>query len=369
MAARRRPQPDRVVAYFISAHGYGHATRAAAIMAAMQELAPATRFEIFTQVPRQLFADSLEGAFGYHHALPVDVGVTQKSSLSEDLADTLQRLDKFFPFDPAHIQKLARCVTQLNCSLVICDIAPLGIAIARAANIPSVLVENFTWDWIYAGYLRQEPGLKRHIAYLQGLFEAADYHIQTEPVCRRRPADLVIAWPISRKFKAPIWQTRQKLGLPDGAKAVLITLGGIGGQYPFLEQLRHHQDIYFIIAGVSDRLETDHNLLLLPHHSKFFHPDLINAADAVIGKVGYSTIAEVYQAGVPFGHIARPRFPESKRLETFIEAYLNGLPISQAQFEAGRWLSLLPRLLGMPRLNHNRPNGADQVARFILDKC
>ena len=30
-----------------------------------------------------------------------------------------------------------------------------------------------------------------------------------------------------------------------------------------------------------------------------FHPDLVNASDAVIGKAGYNTLAEVFYAGTP----------------------------------------------------------------------
>ncbi len=51
------------IAYFISPHGFGHAARAAAVMEATYEMDPAIRFEIFTQVPRWFFHDSLSGNF------------------------------------------------------------------------------------------------------------------------------------------------------------------------------------------------------------------------------------------------------------------------------------------------------------------
>ncbi len=322
---------EQRIAYFISPHGYGHAARAAAIMAAMQELEPTIRFEIFTRVPYYFFEASLSGPFGYQ-ALLTDIGVAQKSSLIEDLSETVRRLEQFLPFDPLQIKNLAQRLTELKCGLVMCDIVPLGIAVAAAAAIPSILVENFTWDWIYEGYVQYEAGLKRYVAYLREVFEAVDYHIQTEPVCRPHPADLVITSPISRKSRTPARQTRQKLGIPDRAKTVLITLGGIRGRYAFLEQLKNQPDIYFVIPGGSEQIQIQDNLLLLPHHSDFFHPDLINAADVVVGKVGYSTLAEVYHAGIPFGHVARQKFPESKPLENYIEAHMSGLPISEAQF-------------------------------------
>lgn len=356
----------KIIAYFVSPHGFGHATRAVSVMAAIHELDPTVHFEIFTGVSSQLFEDSFPGSFSYHSLL-TDIGLVQKDSLTEDLSGTLRRLDDFLPYDLEHIKTLARQLTELQCDLVVCDIAPLGIAVALVAGIPSILIENFTWDWIYEGYLDQEPRLRPHIGYLRNIFKSASYHIQAEPIAEQRPSDMVVSLPISRKFRTPIEQTRQKLAVPDQAKMVLITLGGVPGQYPFLDQLSSQQGLYFVIPGASTH-QTQPNLLLLPPHSDFFHPDLINAADVVIGKAGYSTMAEIYYAGVPFGYVSRPKFPETESLVAYIDQHLNSLAISQRQFEDGSWLSCLPDLLAMPRLERSDPNGADLVAQFILDR-
>ena len=360
----------RRVAYFISPHGYGHAARAAAVMAALHELDPTVYFEIFTQVPAWFFQDSLRRPFGYH-ALLTDIGLAQTTPLVEDLTETLKRLGSFLPFDTTHIEDVARLVNQLECRLVLCDIAPMGIAVAKAAGIPSVLIENFTWDWIYAGYVQDETGLSRYVTYLSELFAAADYHIQTEPVCRPRDADLTTS-PISRKVKTPIAQTRRQLGIPPQAKLVMITMGGIPWHYRFLEQLAHPTGVYFLVPGADEQIQAGHHafpgtggLVLLPHHSDYFHPDLVNASDAVIGKAGYSTLAEVYQAGVPFGYVARPRFRESQVLAGYIEQHMHGLPVAEKDFQNGNWLASVEELLAMPRLSRGDPQGADQAARFI----
>jgi hypothetical protein len=353
----------RCIAYFISPHGFGHAARAAAVMAAMRELDPTIRFEIFTRVPRWFFESSLGDAFNYHSLL-TDIGLVQIDSLAEDLPETLRRLSDFLPFDSAKIKNLAEWVNQLGCHLILCDIAPLGLAVANAAGLPGVLVENFTWDWIYQGYEQYDERIGQYVTYLQELFKSADYHIQTEPVCVYREADLTTA-PVSRKVQIPAQQLRQKLGLPAQARMVLITMGGGQWHYTFLEKLKAGGDVYFIVPGPSEQIEFHSNLLLLPHHSEFFHPDLVNACDALIGKVGYSTVAEVYHAGVPFAYIARPKFRESQSLVAYIEHQMNGIQITETQFQNGDWLSLLPDLLALPRIQRHDPNGADQVADFV----
>ena len=308
--------------------------------------------------------------FGYHPLL-TDIGLAQKTALVEDLPETLRQLDRFLPFDDSLIQGIARQVNQLRCQLVICDIAPMGIAVAREAGVPSVLVENFTWDWIYEGYVKHAPELRRHITYLSELFDRANYHIQTEPACHHRQAQLTTS-PVSRKIRTSPHQIRQQLGIPNQAKVVMVTMGGIPWQYDFLEKLASQSGIHFIIAGADKWAQAsnsppvrDSKLTLLPRHSDYFHPDLVNASDAVIGKAGYSTVAEVYYAGVPFGYIGRPKFRETQALVTFIEQEMKGLAITEAQFQNGGWLSSLTDLLMLPRTHRNDSHGADQAASFI----
>jgi UDP:flavonoid glycosyltransferase YjiC (YdhE family) len=255
-------------------------------------------------------------------------------------------------------------IADLEIDLIVCDIAPMGIAIAREAGILSILVENFTWDWIYKGYRSYEKQLKRHIVYLEDLFNSADYHIQTEPVCRPCKADLLTS-PVSRSVRTPARQIRRQLSIQEETKVVTITMGGIPANYNFLKKLRDQHNVSFIIPGGSQSIEINENVVLLSHQSDFFHPDLINASDAVIGKVGYSTLAEIYHAGVPFGYIARPWFRESEILSDYIEREMSGIAIEEARFQNGAWISDLRELLALSRIRRSGPNGAEQSARFI----
>lgn len=355
------------IAYFISPHGFGHAARAAAIMAALQERHPAICFDLFTQVPEWFFRDSLPGAFEYHDVL-TDLGMVQHSALEADLDATLQRLDAFLPFDPTWIQALAQQIRALDCNLVMCDIAPMGIVVAEAAGVPSILVENFTWDWLYQPLAEAYRGMRPHIRYLHDIFCAADYRIQTEPICAVRPAALTTA-PVYRKAMASAAATRARLGVPSDARVVMLTMGGIPGQYPFVEQLMGCPDLVFVIPGGAAQRRQQGNVILLPHRSEFFHPDLVYAADAVVGKVGYSTVSEVYAAGIPFGYILREDFREAPILAAYIEQHIPGLQIEPPQFHTGQWLACLPQLLALPRARRQGPNGADQAASFVMSLC
>ncbi|MEJ2729412.1 MAG: hypothetical protein P8185_13045 [Deltaproteobacteria bacterium] len=353
--------PARRIAYFISPHGFGHAARAASVMEALAEIESSLQFDIFTTVPDWFFSQSNSFAFQYHR-LESDIGLVQKTPFQEDLPATVQKLKEFLPFNQARIAEVAEKIGHLNCKLVICDIAPMGIRIAQKAGVPSVLIENFTWDWIYQGYAEEE--FKVFNVYLESIFAEATYHIQTQPICKPDKVDLT-AGPASRKIKHPSRQIRQSLKLPDSCKVIMITAGGVPKSYGFIDKLKNQTDFHFVISGASNSENIQNNLVLLPENSGYFHPDLINAADAVVGKIGYSTIAEIYQAGVPFGYSARARYRESKPLVDFVENHLCGLAIGEAEFQAGDWVHRLHDLLALPRVKRDIPNGADQIAGFI----
>ncbi len=352
------------LAYFISPHGFGHAARASAVMTAMHKRDPKIRFEIFTTVPAWFFEESLCGAFSYHPLL-TDIGLAQEGPLRANLPRTVACLDEFLPFDPRRLEALAREVSRLGCGLILCDISPMGIAVAREAGVPSVLVENFTWDWVYREYVVEETGFKPHIAYLEGLFGLADFHIQTVPVCSKGSVHLTTG-PVSRTARNSRLQVRKNLGIPAQASMVLITMGGIPAKHEFMDQLAGREDIYFVVPGAGTLAERRKNVLLLPHRSAFFHPDLVHAADAVVGKVGYSTLAEVYHAGVSYGYIKRNHFHESEILSEYIGNYMNGYAIDESGFQSGEWLLRVPDLLDLPRFRGQDPNGAEQAADFVL---
>ena len=268
--------------------------------------------------------------------------------------------------DGGLVEGVAEGLRARGTDLVICDIAPLGIAAAGAAGIPSLLVENFTWDWIYAGYVGDTPGMGRHSAYLRGLFDSADHRLQTEPISVPR-AGIPAVPPVSRTLRDP-GSIRASLGIPAGPRMVVLSMGGHDAHYPWLGELTAFEDVVFVVPGGADELRWQGNCLLLPTHSGVYHPDLTAAADALVGKVGYSTVAEVYNAGVPFGCVARPWFREAGVLAAFARERMPGIAIDMEEFEGGDWLPCLPRLLEAPRVERAGPAGADLAARFVLEE-
>lgn len=343
----------------ITGHGFGHATRAIAVLQALDERIKIS-VDILTTAPSWLFAQSLHVPHKVHQ-VPTDVGLVQQSALDENLPATLDALAAFYPLAEERIQQAADLLK--GCSLVLCDIAPLGIVAAGRLAIPSVLVENFTWDWIYEGYQAQWPRLHGYIEYLAQLFQQADHHIQASPVCRTRACDLVVN-PVARRLRNPL-MIREALGVAPGQKLILVTMGGIGGEDVAIPPLLQRNDAVFVLSGKSGNEKYYRNLRFLRPDSLVYHPDLVAAADLVVAKIGYSTVAEAYQGGTPFAYVARSGFRESEPLAAFVDKQMLSWKITREALQSGRWLDVLPSLPVTAHGIRTSTQGAGQAADYL----
>lgn len=347
------------VGCFITPHGFGHASRAIAVLEALQRRQKDLHIRLLTTVPQSIFTQSLN-SFSYHPVM-VDVGLVQRSALEADLPATLTSLDRFLPFSPELTEKCT-AICQ-DCDAILCDIAPLGIVVAEKVGIPSVLVENFTWHWLYQPYLQQYPQLADHCRYFRTVFARANYHIQTEPLCE--PTDTAISCsPIFRPTRGGSETIRSQF-TTGTKKLIVLTMGGIELQLPTLTRFTEFSDNTFVITGQNETGKVADNVFLIDRRSSLYHPDLIAAADAVICKAGYSSIAECYQAGTRVISVGREDFAETAPLQSFIRQELNGIPISPEAYLQSRWLELLPELLTREKTGPARHNGADTVARIL----
>lgn len=349
------------IAAFVSPHGFGHAARSSAVLAAAHRAA-GVHAHLFTTVPRWFFEESIS-SFTYHRAV-VDVGFRQSSALVVDTRATVEALRDLVPFDASTIRRLADEVLEARCRVVLCDIAPLGVAVAEAAGLPSVLIENFSWPWLYEPLVRHAPGLAKVGAELDRWSARATVHVQTRPVCVRRP-DCELVEPVSREVRLGRPATRRNLGIPLDVPLVVVTMGGYGEDMPFLDRLRARADIHFLVTG-AERTRAAGNLHLFDNRTALFMPDILHASDAVVAKLGYGTVSEVWRAGLPFAWVTRPDFREMASLEAFAEEELSGFLLSAEHFRSGDWIDDLESLVDMPRRPHSA-GGAQRIADILIE--
>lgn len=354
------------IGYFISSHGYGHASRACAVMEKLSVVGY-TNFFIFTKTPIWFFQNSLSFQFEYIETQS-DVGLEQENPFVEDIEKTIKILDNFLPFSFNQHEKFLQFITEINLDLIICDISPFGLWVAEELGIPSILIENFTWDWIYEYYLEQYPKLDGYISLLREIYQLPKMHFTCEPNCEISKNSIVVS-PVFRETRSKREKIRMQLCLNDRDRLVLVTMGGI--------PIDHHDEnlmfntgnvkYLFPINNVNAKIDNK-NIILLPHNHPYFHPDLVNASDLVIGKLGYSTVAEVYSISKPFLFIGRKNFRESNILEKFAREKMFSNEIELTNIFSLQTFELLQEMISKTINKNQSINGADQIAIKIREK-
>lgn len=321
------------------------------------------RFELFSTSPRWFFDESIAGLYRYHDVV-TDVGFRQRSALAYDLAATAAALEELLPFDEALVDELAARLVVSGCQAVLCDIAPLGIAVAERAGLPSVLVENFTWPWLYEPLYAQAPALERAGEALGAWFDRASLHLLAQPYCHDDARADGVVLPVSRPALRTRDQAREALRLDPAARVVVLTMGGVPEALPFLDQLQGVPEVTFLVTG-AQRTHVAGNVHLFDNATRLYMPDLVRAADAVVAKLGYSTVAEVWREGRPLAFVTRADFRETAPLRDWVLGALPGFEIPGRDFAGGGWIPRVSELLDMDRPPSRPLGGADQVADYF----
>lgn len=354
------------VAFFVSSHGFGHAARACGLI---EELQLRTKgnlaIEIHSGAPEWFFRESLGRLHFDLFAEAVDAGLVQRNAMEVDTGASMATIADTYPLDTKRVERTARGLRERRVGLMVADIAPLGIAAARQAGIPAALVENFTWDWIYARLDLPRRPLAPLLQTLREQFDAVDLRIQTEPAVAPVPGAAKVG-AIARRPRTGREVTRERLGIGPREAMVLLSMGGVPWSYSGAGRA-FPAGVRPVVVGEGEP-DTGTQVIRLAHHSAHHHPDLVAAADVVVGKLGYSTVAEVWQAGGRLVWVDRPDWPEQEALAAHVESVLPSRRIDAPGIASGAWLSAALELLEGSDPGSPYRDGRPRAAELLLTR-
>ena len=371
-AARRDGTP--AIAFYVSGHGFGHASRVIEIINALAALAPGTRIIIRTAAARWLFDVTLRMPADVY-AVVCDTGVLQRDSLHMDIPATIAEAARFHASLDAKAEAEAAFLIEQQVSVVVGDLPALAFVAAHKAGIPSIAAGNFTWDWIYAGYADQlaaAPDLVPAIRRAQGLASLAlrlpmwgGFDGFTCPII-----DLPF---VARHSTRAAGDVRAQIGIPIGTRMVLASFGGLGIADLDLASLARLPGYTVVTTGHALGLAgaVPVGVVLLDDAAVYAgglrYEDLVHAADVVVTKPGYGIIAECLANDTAILYTSRGQFAEYEVLVDAMPRFLRCRFISHADLFAGRWQAHLDAVLAQPA-PPTRPatNGAELAARHIL---
>jgi len=347
------------IAFYISGHGFGHASRQVEIVNRLAARRPDLRILIRTAAARWLLDRTVMPAFDLD-ARPVDTGVAQIDSLHLDEAKTIADAREFYATLEARADEEARQLVEHDVAFVVSDAPPLACAAAARAGIPSVVVSNFTWDWIYEGYDTGEgyEGNERSrvIQTIRNAYARADAAWRLPMHGGFAGFKAIVDVPfVARHATQAREETRRRLGLPSNRRLVLPTFGGYGVNGLDVNALdlgdRWH------VARVADQAIYDAGLR---------YEDLIRAVDVVITKPGYGTLSECIANDTAVVYTSRGRFAEYDVLVREMPKYLRCAYLDNQSLLAGRWQAALDAALAAPEPPQRpRTDGAVIIADMI----
>jgi L-arabinokinase len=351
-----------VVAY-VTGHGFGHATRMAAVLAALAGRVASLRLSVVSTAPEWLFRLNLPIPFT-HRARALDAGVVQVDSIRLDARATLAAAARLLDEEEGAVAEEAAHLAREGADLVVADIPPAAFLAAERAGIPSVGISNFTWDWIYADYARAYPefaGVPEGVraAYARaGLFLRLPFHGPCDPFRDRRDIPMV-----ARKARTGRDAVRASLGVASGRPLVLLSFGGFDIQGLDLDRVEGMSDCLFLMTQPLPR-----PLRNVRHVTPdgFRYEDYVAAADVVITKPGYGIVSDCLANRTPVLYTDRGRFAEYDRLVEGLETFGVARYIPSAELLAGRFRQAVQGLMRRPQRWRALPAHGAEAAADIL---
>ena len=359
------------VVFYISGHGFGHASRQVEVINALAARRPDVRIAVRSSVNPSLLARTIRTQSTLD-PVNCDPGIVQVSSIEHDDAGTLRHAVEFYSSFEGRVRAEVGALTQSNTRLIVGDIPPLAFAVASRLELPSLAIANFTWDWIYESHpgFDAEPWIVPLIrdAYAQASYALGLPFSGGFDVFPARESLPLIARHATRSRE----ETRTHFGIPQNRRVALLSFGGYG--LPALDLSTIDCAREWVIV-TTDRVSTD--APPLPHVVRivedgmfmggFRYEDLVAASDMVVTKPGYGIIAECASAGTPLLYTSRGNFREYDLMVDEMPNYVRAQFISQADLFAGRWTRAIEELDETPAPPPAATNGAEIAAQRILE--
>ena len=371
-------QGDRPILYVaVTAHGFGHATRVASVVATLQKLWPTLLPVMVTRAPRWLLDSYLEQDFIYRPR-SLDVGVVQGDSLFIDRQGTLDRLQDIRQQSQSLLAAEAGFIKQMSVKngrvvLILADLPPLAAALGELTGIPCWAMGKFGWDFIYRDWGDPFAG---EVAWIQEQFGKCDrlFRLPFHEPMASFPTITDVGLTGGSPRLTPD-ELREQLRIPEVPKerTILLTFGGLGLDAIPYDRLTHFPDWHF--------LTFDRNAPELPNLTRIADPvdpsqatrdyrpvDLFPLCGKIVSKPGYSTFSEACRFDMPIISIERQGFAEAPILLEGLQNYAHHQIVDGPQFFEGDWNFLkddpLPPRIGSEGLDKN---GNQAIARAIIE--
>lgn len=399
---------NRPIAYYITAHGYGHGTRSCDVLRALHRMAPEQPVIVTTDLPRDFLNSRLAGCVicdcetvhtcaGVNNCPPgiilrsgaFDVGLVQRDSITIDLFQTLEKLEALYAREADLIVQEQNFFREHGVGLVVADIPAIPLAAAQRSNITNIAIGNFSWDWIYEAYAKTDLHWEFFVEKFREVYEKTDLLLRLpfappmEQFPNRKDIPLLASPGVARRDEIRNWKletgkshsdTRHVYPAtcgetPDTDKPwVLLSFTSLNLDFRALEKIRALSSDYefFCVEPMAFPGSCIHSI---DRHQVCF-ADILASCDIVISKPGFGLVSECIVNRKPLIYSDRGDFAEYPYLVEGIEKYLRNAHLPSADLYAGNFFQCLEKIKSAPEPQETiESGGAEMIAEELLSFC
>lgn len=332
------------IAYYISSHGYGHAARQQAVINQLAQ--QGVSVYVRTATPEKFFKSAR-----HVHPQRYDIGMIQSNALHFDIPASLEWMAEFLSQQESLIQQEIDFIQQNAIQLIVSDMPPIACEIASRIGLPSVVVTHFTWDWVYEHYTADYPDYQFVVDTIRAQYNQVTLALQMQIPIPHPFTMFPTIEPIPLVHN-PVSQSRQAIraqfDIPDDVPMILLSMGGHAWGDSNIRALKSFEEAIFLVMPSAWEQVKDNpkQFRQIPMNYDDYH-NLIAHADAVVGKAGGSTVAEIIGHQTPMIYTLpdNKQWREADLLGASLQEYASVEYVPMADFLAGAWIELLPDFL------------------------
>ncbi|QBG46655.1 hypothetical protein EGM51_04295 [Verrucomicrobia bacterium S94] len=354
------------IAYYITAHGYGHGARSCDILNALKTVRPEVPIIVKTGLPVEFMKSRLLPDIELRPGI-FDVGLIQKDSIRVDLEASIQALIRLYSREKELIDQERRFLRNENIGVVVADIPAIPLAAAQEETVPNLGCGNFGWNWIYSEFAETDKRWQRFVD------KFAEVYSRTDLLLKQPFSESMEIFP--NRIELPLLASpgtpnRERIAEATGADPqktwVLLSFTALNLDRPALDKVSHLRRYEFFTVEPLDWSTT--GIRCLSRNLVRF-ADIVASVDYVVTKPGFGIVSECIANNKPIIYSDRKNFLEYPILVESIKRYCRHTFIPNAELYAGELERALTNTENAPEPPEKIPGGgaelaADHILRF-----
>lgn len=360
----------KIIAYYITGYGYGHASRSIAIIRRLLNHDAGIKIHICSSFPTPFLQASLnnyQDRLSFRNDYAEFEYVLRPNSMEPDTEKIRKEYRQFMNQSHSIIERERMFLLLYQVELVLTDICVFPIPAARQAGIPVIGVSNFTWYTAYSKLMSKEELHPIYDMYrlLDGFVALAGAN---EPPWGRH-LNKEIGFFNRETSTKEIRRIRERID-PNGDKYIVFVGMGMKVSHEDCQAWRLWDDpnVRFI---VSSHLEINkENVYRIPSHV-IETQNYIAAADAVVTKAGWGIISEAVACGTQLILTERSGMQEDDNTLGYLHRYheFSTVPwesLEQFSFSALPLHTSSPQETDISKGKYG--SSLDELSTWIVDK-